>query len=155
MVGLPQDCDHLPFHKIPTVGANRAVEPLEVQRAEVVPVPLEEATLTQVAPTHFTKTHDQIRRKVSQGLITTERPKKFTSIMEFGNKSSGVIKLKENFQSAVAGSYVWENYMQRYKSFFGHIAATFLENISQAEGLVPTMSWREHHLVCKKDENES
>lgn len=52
MVGLAQDCHHLPLHELAAVVAQCAVEPLEVQRAEVVAAPHEEATLSQVAATH-------------------------------------------------------------------------------------------------------
>lgn len=52
MVGLAQDCHHLPLYELAAVVAECAVEPLEVQRAEAVAAPHEEATLTQVAATH-------------------------------------------------------------------------------------------------------
>lgn len=53
VVGLPQDRNHLSLHKLPAVVAERAVKSLEVQRAEVVPVSHEEATLTQVTTAHL------------------------------------------------------------------------------------------------------
>lgn len=56
VVSLPQNCDHLSLHKFPTVVAERAVKPLEVQRAEVVTVLHEEATMSQVTATHCTQT---------------------------------------------------------------------------------------------------
>lgn len=52
MVGLAQDCDHLALYKLAAVVAERAVEPLEVQRAQAVAAPQEEATLSQVAAAH-------------------------------------------------------------------------------------------------------
>lgn len=52
MVGLAQDRHHLPLHELTAVAAERAVEPLEVQRAEAVAAPHEEATLSQVAAAH-------------------------------------------------------------------------------------------------------
>lgn len=61
VVGLPQDRDHLALHKLPAVVAERAVKPLEVQRAEEVPVLLEEATLGQVTAAHCTPTHTHLR----------------------------------------------------------------------------------------------
>lgn len=54
MVGLPQDRHHLTLHKFPAVVAQRAVKPLEVQGAQVVPVPHEEAALGHVAATNCT-----------------------------------------------------------------------------------------------------
>ena len=56
VVGLPQDCDHLPLYKFPTIVAKCAMKPLEVQRTEVVSIPHEEATLSQVTATHCTNT---------------------------------------------------------------------------------------------------
>lgn len=53
VVGLAQDRHHLPLHELTAVAAERAVEPLEVQRAEAVAAPHEEATLSQVAAAHF------------------------------------------------------------------------------------------------------
>lgn len=53
VVGLAQDRHHLTLHKLPAVVAERAVEPLEVQRAEAVAVLREEATLSQVAATRY------------------------------------------------------------------------------------------------------
>lgn len=58
VIGLPQDCDHLSLHKFPTVFAERAVKPLEVQRAEVVAILHEEATLSQVTATHCARTQN-------------------------------------------------------------------------------------------------
>ena len=43
VVGLPQDCDHFSLHEFPTVVAERAVKPLEVQRTEVVTILHEKA----------------------------------------------------------------------------------------------------------------
>lgn len=57
MVGLAQDRHHLALHKLPAVVAERAVEPLEVQRAEAVAVLCEEATPSQVAATHCRERH--------------------------------------------------------------------------------------------------
>lgn len=57
MVGLPQDCHHLPLHKFATVVARRAVETLEVHGAQAVPVPHEETAVSQVTATHCTQTH--------------------------------------------------------------------------------------------------
>lgn len=54
MVGLSQNGHHLSLHKFPTAVAERAVKPPEVQRAEVVTIPHEEATLSQVTATNCT-----------------------------------------------------------------------------------------------------
>lgn len=43
VVGFPQDRDDFSLHKFPTVVAECAMKPLEVQRTEVVTVPHEEA----------------------------------------------------------------------------------------------------------------
>lgn len=61
MVGLAQDCHHLPLHELAAVVAERAMEPLEVQRAEAVAAPHEEAALSQVAAAHCTHTHREGR----------------------------------------------------------------------------------------------
>lgn len=52
VIGLAQDRHHLPLHELAAVAAQRAVEPLEVQRAEAVAAPHEEAALSQVAAAH-------------------------------------------------------------------------------------------------------
>lgn len=57
VVRLAQDRHHLALHKLPAVVAERAVEPLEVQRAEAVAVLREEAALSQVAATHYRERH--------------------------------------------------------------------------------------------------
>lgn len=57
VVGLAQDCHHLALHKLPAVVAERAVEPLEVQRAEAVTVLREEAALSQVTAAHYRERH--------------------------------------------------------------------------------------------------
>lgn len=58
VVGLPQDCHHLALHKFPAAVAGRAMEPLEVQGAEVVTVPQKEAALSHVAATNCTTQRD-------------------------------------------------------------------------------------------------
>lgn len=55
MVGLPQDRHHLALHKLPAVIAGRAMSPLEVQGAQIVPVPQKEAALSHVAATNCTQ----------------------------------------------------------------------------------------------------
>lgn len=55
VVGLPQHCHHLPLHKLPTVAAHCAVQPLEVQRAQEVAIFHEEAALNQVTATYWIK----------------------------------------------------------------------------------------------------
>lgn len=55
MVGLSQDGDHLPLHEFAAVGARRAVEALEVHRAEAVAVPHEEAAQSQITAAHWGK----------------------------------------------------------------------------------------------------
>lgn len=76
MVGLPQDRHHLPLHKFPAVVAERAVKPLEVQRAEAVAVLHEEATLSQVTAAHCTQdTHKHTHTRWEEemrGLMPTE-----------------------------------------------------------------------------------
>lgn len=57
VVGLAQDRHHLTLYKLPAVAAERAMEPLEVQWAEAVTVLREEATLSQVAATHYRERH--------------------------------------------------------------------------------------------------
>lgn len=54
MVGLSQNGHDLSLHKFPTAVAESAVKPLEVQRAEVVTILHEEATLSQVTSTNCT-----------------------------------------------------------------------------------------------------
>lgn len=61
MVGLSQNGHHLSLHKFPTAVAECAVKPPEVQRAEVVTILHEEATLSQVTATNCT--HMQGKRK--------------------------------------------------------------------------------------------
>lgn len=73
MVGLPQDRHHLTLHKIPAVVADRAVKPLEVQGAQILPVPHEEAALSHVAATNCThaktcSNRDQLNNKGSSFL---------------------------------------------------------------------------------------
>lgn len=46
VVGLPQHRNHLSLHKFSTAVASCAMTSLEVQWAEVVPIPHEEATLS-------------------------------------------------------------------------------------------------------------
>lgn len=67
MVGLAQDCHHLPLDELAAVVAQRAVEPLEVHRAEAVAAPHEEAALSQVAATHCGRTHVQVRGRFAIG----------------------------------------------------------------------------------------
>lgn len=62
MVGLSQDGHHLSLHKFPTVVAECAVKPLEVQRAEVVTIPHKEATLCQVTATDCTHREKGMKR---------------------------------------------------------------------------------------------
>lgn len=63
MVGLPQDRHHLALHKLPAVVAGRAVKPLEVQGAQIVTVPHEEAAPSHVTATNCTHTE---RRGIGQ-----------------------------------------------------------------------------------------
>lgn len=53
VVGLAQSRHHLPLHELPAAVTARAVHPLVVQGAEVLPVLDEEASLSQVAAAHF------------------------------------------------------------------------------------------------------
>lgn len=53
MVGFAQGSHHLSFHEFPTAMAACPIHPLVVQGAEILPVLYEEATLCQVAATHF------------------------------------------------------------------------------------------------------
>lgn len=56
MVGLAQGSHHLSFHELPTAMAACPIHPLVVQRAEILPVLYEEATLGQVTAAHCGKT---------------------------------------------------------------------------------------------------
>lgn len=53
MVGLAQGRDHLALHELPAAVAPCPVHPLVVQGAQIVPALYEEASLGQVAATHF------------------------------------------------------------------------------------------------------
>lgn len=73
MVGLPQHRHHLPFHKLPAVVAGRAVKPLEVQGAQIVSVPHEEAAASHVAATDctHTETHTGLNRSQTINISTS------------------------------------------------------------------------------------
>lgn len=53
MVGLAQGSYHLALHELPTAMAPCPIHPLVVQGTQIVPVLYEEASLGQVAATHF------------------------------------------------------------------------------------------------------
>ena len=77
MVRLAESSDHLSLYKAPTAIAACAMEPLVVQRAQVVPVLHEETSLSQVAPAHWTHKHNmyslsihaKIRKVISESIF--------------------------------------------------------------------------------------